>query len=120
MASQPLPDIEQIVNIWRVSTRKFPHQAPPGRFGQLPRDRGLIFICRTCGRPHAVERDTLLRTWGERGVIADAARRLRCSVCRARGMKPVLSPTFANLGSPSPVDRLVQTIRALIPKGWVD
>jgi hypothetical protein len=91
----------------------------PARFGDVPPARGLMFVCVRCRRPTATTRDAALRAWGERGLTAEVARRLRCPGCRRRGMAAYLAPAFAKLGSPTPVDRLVETIAALQVSGKV-
>ena len=103
-----------------MGTHKFEFVPAPERFGDLPIDRGVIFICKGCRHPTAAQRDSVLRAWGERGVIADVARRLRCPLCRRRGMAVSLSPTFAQLGSLGALDRLAADLRVLKPSGVVD
>ena len=92
----------------------------PDRFGQTPVTRGYIFECLRCGRPFAVSRDAALRAWGERGVVAEAARRLRCSQCGGRGMRAMLAPARAGLGSKGPLERLLDALAALRPRGPVE
>ncbi len=103
-----------------MGQRQFDLVPAPERFGQIPRQNGILFQCPGCGRRTATTRDAALRTWGERGSIADAAKRLRCRNCRRRGLMAYLAPAFAKMGSPTPLDRLVATIRSLIVSGKVD
>ncbi|MBK6703806.1 MAG: hypothetical protein IPG56_08660 [Caulobacteraceae bacterium] len=48
-----------------------------------PLSRGIVFICMNCSRPTATGRDAMLRVWGERGIIAEVARKLKCRAERA-------------------------------------
>lgn len=103
-----------------MGQRNFNLVPAPERFGQLPRQNGVMFQCPKCGRRTATTRDAALRAWGERGLITDAARRLRCRNCRRRGLEAYLAPAFAKMGSPTPLDRLVHTIKSLIASGRID
>jgi len=98
-----------------VGPKKFPHDPPPRRFGELPHNRGLVFICKGCTRPTAISRDRALKAWGEQGRIREVAARTRCPNCRFRGMAPILAPVFAELGSRAEIDRLVATLHAIKP-----
>lgn len=93
----------------------------PARFGQIPRSRGIVFICKNCSRPTAADRDAVLRAWGERGMIADAALKLRCRWCKRRGMNAALTPPWvgSEFGSKSNLAKLVEAIRNLKPRGDV-
>lgn len=93
----------------------------PKRFGQIPRTRGVVFICRGCRRPTATSRDAVLRAWGERGVIEEAAAKIRCRWCKRRGMDTAITPHWAGLefGSRSELEKLSEAIRALKPSGDV-
>jgi hypothetical protein len=103
-----------------MGTKNWTPEPAPHRFGALPRERGVVFVCGQCGRRQAVARDLALETWGKRGVVDDVARKLRCRNCNRRGMRAYVSPPWANLGSPSPLDRLVETLMSLIAGGRVD
>jgi hypothetical protein len=103
-----------------MGTKNLTPEPAPERFGQLPLSRGIVFVCRNCRRPTATHRDSALRAWGERGMIAEASKRLRCPGCRKRGMDAYLAPRGAGLGSPTPLDKLVQAILALRPSGRVE
>lgn len=87
----------------------------PGRFGQVPKDRGLIVACLSCNRPYAISRDTALKAWGERGNIREVCAKLRCRNCRRVGCSVALAPHKAKLGSPADFDKLVEAIRAVRP-----
>lgn len=103
-----------------VGTKNWTPEEPPERFGQIPSTRGIVFICMHCRRPNATTRDAVLRAWGERGLIADAARSLRCKNCRKRGMRAALTPTWApGYGSISELENLVEQIRRLMPSGQI-
>ena len=102
-----------------MGTRRFEQRPTPERFGQLPLGAGVVFICENCRRPTATSRDAVLKAWGERGVIADVAAKLKCRWCKKRGMRAVLAPYWANLGSPRPLDRFVADVMALTPSGEV-
>lgn len=99
--------------------RAFKWERTPERFGQLPRDRGIVFICKVCSRAHAASRDGALKAWGERGVVREAAAKLRCKHCKRRGMHTSLSARSSGLGSIEPLDQLVATISNLKPKRQV-
>lgn len=78
-------------------------------------------MCLHCHRPNATTRDAVLRAWGERGVIADAARSLRCKNCRKRGMRAALTPSWvAGYGSKSDLEKLVEDLRKLTPRGPIE
>lgn len=63
----------------------------------------------------------MLRAFGERGIIQETAKRLRCKWCKKRGMRAALTPLWAGLdyGSKSDLAKLVEQIRALKPSGDV-
>lgn len=104
-----------------MGTKNWRPEPAPERFGQIPRSRGLVFICMNCSRPTATSRDAVLRAWGERGIIAEAAARVRCSYCKKRGMHTAITPHWAGaeFGSQSELAKLVDTIRKLKPRGEV-
>ncbi len=93
----------------------------PERFGQIPRTRGIVFICQNCSRPTATGRDAVLKAWGERGIITDVARKLRCKWCKKRGMNAAITPKWAGaeFGSQTELQKLVEAIRNLKPRGDV-
>lgn len=91
----------------------------PQRFGLLPFAQGVKFICDNCGRAYAVPRDDALRAWGEQGIVADVARRLRCKNCRRRGMTAEIAPGRIGFGSKPALDRFVDEIMTLKPDGEV-
>lgn len=97
----------------------------PKRFGQVPHSHGLIFTCVHCGRHRAVSRDGALEAWGRLGVIAEVAKRTRCTFDRCqtrgrRGHRVDLAPLKAKLGSMREIDRLVCQIRSLKPSRKVE
>jgi hypothetical protein len=104
-----------------VGTKNWTPEPAPDRFGQIPRSRGVVFICKHCSRPTATDRDAVLRAWGDRGVIADAAKKLRCRWCKKRGMDAALTPHWVGpeFGSRSDLAKLVDAIRKLKPRGEV-
>lgn len=103
-----------------VGTRNWTPEPAPERFGQIPRTRGLVFIRVHCSRPTATTRDAVLRAWGERGIIAEVARRVRCKWCKKRGMDAALTPHWVgDFGSESELTTLVEAIRKLKPRGDV-
>jgi hypothetical protein len=96
-------------------------EAAPDRFGQLPRRRGVIFMCLHCARPTATTRDAVLKAWGERGVIAEVAAKLRCKNCRKRGMRGFLTPYWLpDSGSQTDLDKLAAQLEKLKPPKWID
>jgi hypothetical protein len=99
--------------------RAFPWEKTPERFGQIPKSRGIVFVCKACGYAYASTRDGVLKAWGERGVIREAAQKLRCRRCRKLGMYTSISPRGSGLGSLEPLDALVSTIKNLKPKRTV-
>lgn len=92
----------------------------PNRFGDVKVFNGIVFKCRHCGRPTAVQRDVALKAWGERGVIQTVAAGLRCPYCRRRGMEGFLAPGKVGLGSEPPLTALVRELFALKPRGEVN
>lgn len=105
-----------------MGTKNWTPEPAPHRFGQIPPTRGIVFICMNCSRPTATGRDAVLRAWGERGVIAEEAGKLKCRWCKKRGMKAALTPLWvgSNFGSRSELEKLVDAIRGLKPDGKVD
>lgn len=104
-----------------MGIRNWKPDPAPERFGQIPRRCGLVFVCINCSRPTCTTRDAVLRAWGERGIIAETALRIRCKWCKKRGMKAALTPYWVNdCGSESELTKLVETIRKLKPRGDVN
>jgi len=105
-----------------VGTKNWTPEPPPERFGQIPLGRGIVFICLHCSRPTATGRDAVLRAWGERGVIAEAAARIRCRWCKRRGMRAALTPHWAGpeFGSQSELGKLVASIHKVRPRGRIE
>lgn len=105
-----------------MGTRNWTPEPAPERFGQIPQARGIVFICLNCSRPTATTRDAVLRAWGERGIIAEVALKLKCRWCKKRGMAAAITPHWAGpeFGSQSELAKLVDTIRKLRPRGSVD
>lgn len=104
-----------------MGTKNWKPEPAPERFGQIPRSRGIVFICKHCSRPTATDRDSVLREWGNRGVIRDAAAKLRCKWCKKRGMDAALTPRWIGpeFGSQSELAGLVEAIRKLKPRGEI-
>lgn len=92
----------------------------PVRFGDVPLQNGLVFVCRHCNRPYALSRDTALRAWGERGRVQVAGSKLRCRNCGHRGLRGYLAPSKAELGSPDELTALVERLRGLRPKRQIE
>lgn len=105
-----------------MGMKRWDPEPAPERFGQLPRGRGVIFVCQKCGRPAATNRDAVLKAWGERGVIREAAAKLRCRNCRKRGaMRGFLTPYWLpDGGSKTDLDKLVAQLSKLKPPKWID
>lgn len=104
-----------------MGTRNFTPEPPPERFGQIPRSNGLVFICGNCGRRRATDRDNLLKAFGERGIIREVCKRLRCSNCKRQAMTCCLTPWFAKgFGSPDEIEKLLRAIFALKPRGPIE
>lgn len=63
----------------------------------------------------------MLKAWGERGVIADVARKLKCRWCKKRGMNAAITPNWAGaeFGSQTELQKLIETIQKLKPRGDV-
>jgi hypothetical protein len=75
----------------------------PARFGDLNPVYGLVFQCKSCGYHRAVPYEDALRAWGEQGVIAEVAARLKCGrePCRSRdkrGMRVDYTPLQVGFG----------------------
>lgn len=104
-----------------MGTKNWTPQPAPERFGQVPGTRGVVFICKHCNRPTATTRDAVLKAWGERGVIADVAAKLKCRWCKKRGMDAAITPHWAGVefGSQSDLAKLVAAISKLKPRGDV-
>lgn len=104
-----------------MGTKNWDPEPPPKRFGQIPPARGIVFICNACNRPTATSRDAVLRAWGERGLIADAALTLRCKWCKKRGMRAALTPSWVtDYGSKSALEKLVEDLRKLKPNSSIE
>lgn len=104
-----------------MGMKRWDPEPAPERFGQLPRSRGVIFVCQHCTRPTATNRDAVLRAWGDRGVIKDVAAKLRCRNCKKRGMRAYLTPYWLpNSGSKTDLDALADQIGKLKPPKWID
>lgn len=104
-----------------MGMKRWDPEPAPERFGQLPRSRGVIFVCQHCTRPTATSRDAVLKAWGERGVIADVAAKLRCRNCKKRGMRGFLTPYWLpDSGSQTELDKLADQLAKLKPSKWVD
>jgi hypothetical protein len=102
----------------------------PEKFGQLSRSRGLYFGCSGCSRGRMFEQTELVRQWGTEGRVADLAKRLVCSNCRAKRKRrpPIYVEVTRVLRSKSeqarasmaPVDALVYDIAHLKPKRTIE
>jgi hypothetical protein len=55
-----------------------------GYVEQLSSARGLYFGCSGCSRGRMFEQAELVRMWGTEGRVADLAKRLACSNCKAK------------------------------------
>lgn len=104
-----------------MGSRNWTPEPAPERFGDLPRICGVVFVCKHCTRPTCTTRDAVLKAWGERGVIREAAAKLRCKNCRKRGMHAYKTPWWVkDSGSPTEMDRLAAELAKLKPPKWID
>lgn len=94
-------------------------QPAPLRFGQVPADEGIVFVC-ACGRPHGVRRDKALKAWGEQGRIQEVAARIRCKKCGKKRLRGYTVPAKAEMGSAAPIDVLIREIMELRPGRHID
>lgn len=60
----------------------------PEKFGQLGRTKALYFGCTGCSRGRMFEQSELVQLWGTEGRVADIAKKLVCSNCKARRKRP--------------------------------
>jgi hypothetical protein len=102
----------------------------PETFGQLGRTRGLYFGCAGCSRGRMFEQAELVQRWGTEGRVADLAKRLTCSNCKARRKRPppiyvevtklLRSKSEQARATMTLVDALVYDIGQLKPKRTIE